>query len=56
MSVEAIQASCVWCESEATFSGENPEEEWRHSGWLIRLDEEGGEREYCGLACAISDA
>lgn len=50
---EAIWCRCAWCEEEATFNGPDPEEEWRTSGWLIHLTDEG-EAEYCSLGCAIS--
>jgi len=54
VSVKAIWSKCAWCEEEATFAGDDPEEEWATSGWLIHLSEDGGEKEFCSLSCAIS--
>ena len=51
--MERLEVTCSWCEETCVFDGADPEEEWRQSGWMIHLTDDG-EHDYCSLDCCIS--
>ena len=50
---EPLTFTCEWCESQETFTGEDPWDQWEQSGWLVHVDETS-EKDYCCLDCAIA--
>ncbi len=54
MAVDAIIASCEWCGEEKIFRGDDPENQWVNSDWLVYLCDGEDSQEFCSVECLTS--